>query len=111
MSHDEFKKTVKQWINHKLILARRGACDYTQNPRRDAIFHVKSKFSDFLMFTKTYNVSQLALKMKQNEELLMNILPIPNNPSYDSAKTTIETLLATAHDILKEHNLLNLLNG
>jgi hypothetical protein len=108
MTNEEFKEKAKAWIHHKLILAKNSEW-YAVNPRKDAVFHVGNIFNAFLQFPKNYQVAQLALQIKKHEDLLMVILPIPNNPAYENTVSTLHDLLLKAWQIIEENNLQQLL--
>lgn len=107
MTNQEFKTKARAWINHKLILANNSEW-YRPQARKDAIFHVKNLFSAFLQFPVQYNEAQLALQIKKHEDLLMNVLPVPNNPAYNTAFSTLADLLKKSTEILIQHNLQSL---
>lgn len=109
MTIQEFKDTSRKWINHKLILAEKSRDWYNEPARRAAMFFLKNKFSTFLQFPGSYNAAQLALFIKRHEDILMLALPIPNNPSYDTAFTQLTQLLKKSAEIIKQHDLESIL--
>lgn len=108
MDAEVFKIRAKQWINNKLILANTSTW-YKQAPRKDAILHVKNLFGTFLNFPSNYSIAQLAIQLKRHEDLLLVILPIPHNPSYEKAFNTLSELMAFATEFIDNNNLKHML--
>ncbi len=109
MSNEEFLIKAKNWINHKIILSQKSTW-YNRQPRKDAICHIKNIFSSFLQYPLQYNVSQLAIQVKRHEELLMAVLPIPQNPTYQNAFNGLSQVLLKATEIIQQNNLQSLIN-
>lgn len=109
ISNEQFREKAKNWINHKIILSQKSDWYKVKN-RRDAVFHIKNIFSSFLQFPSKYNLAQLALQLKKHEDILMIALPVPGNPSYETAFNSLTDLLNKANEIINEHNLQSLLN-
>ncbi len=102
MSNDEFRTTFKKWLNHKIILSQSSVF---YKDKLTTVKVLKDNFSSFLTFSANYSVGQLALLIKRNQGLLEFILPIPNNPSYETAKLTLTQILDQANKIITENNL------
>ena len=102
MNAEDFNKTAVRWINHKLILSN---CCLHYNDIKAKVHHVRVKFYEPLHTKGKFSVQRLALLIKRNEQLLEAILPAPGNPSYESAKATLTTLIQEAENIIKHFNL------
>ena len=108
MDQETFKIRAKQWINNKLILANNSQW-YKCTPRKDAVLHVRNIFSTFLNFPSNYSIAQLAIQLKRHEDLLMIIMPIPNNPSYETALKSLSELMLFATEFIEQNNLKHML--
>lgn len=109
MDNSAFLLKAKSWINNKLILSQKSDWYKKDSRRSSAIAHVKEKFATFLLYPTTYSVHQLALLFKRHEDLLMTILPVPNNPGYETAFKALVDLLKFAHDIIEDNDLKHML--
>ena len=101
MTNEDFKMKFKKWLNHKLILSQKSQW-YRQKRLQDAVQHVNNIFGTFLLYPSNYNVFQLAMQVRKHEDLLMVLLPIPNNPTYESAFNTLAELLMHAEELVKQ---------
>jgi Ni,Fe-hydrogenase I large subunit len=99
-----FAEKVKRFLNHKRKLATVSHY-YKASFIAQRIQQLNQVFGDFLAHPKTYPVGQLAIKVKKYEDLLMAVLPVPNNPSYESSLHAAKELITEAHEILKQLNL------
>ncbi len=104
ITNDQFREELKTWINHKVKLSENSDW-YKHNNRKDSIYYLKTKFSSFLNFHKQYNIGQLAIDVKRNQALFENVLPIPNNNSYENSVTAMLLLIEKANDLVKELRL------
>lgn len=102
MSDNEFKTELKKWLNHKFILFEKSP-NYLS--KTIAIKLAKDKFYSFLIYSKNYSIGQLALDVKRNHHLLQDLVPIPNNPSYQNAQVMLHGFLNKAQEILNTYNL------
>jgi hypothetical protein len=104
LKETEFREKAKTFLNHKLILANVSHY-YKCSFKKPQIDRIKLVFSAFLQVPKTYPLGQLALLIKRHEDLIINIIPIPGTPAYESSKNTAEYLIQKSGEIIDRLNL------
>lgn len=109
MDNTTFLTKTKEWINNKIILSNTSQWYKTDAKRRSAIIHIQDKFATFLQFPAKFSVHQLAILLKRHEDLLLTVLPIPNNPSYEQAFNGLVKILKYATDIIEDKDLKHML--
>lgn len=108
VSEEQFRQKAKTWLNHKLILSK--SSQWYKNPRIfSAVEHVRAIFNNFLLSPGKYNVCELAIKIKKHEDILMAVLPMPGNPSYDNAFAALTQLIRYSSELIKQQHLEHLL--
>ena len=105
MSEAQFTITLKNWINHKLILSEKSKAYQEDKKKKNAAINVRIKFTNFLNYPSKYSVGQLAIMIKRHEDLFAAILPIPQNPTFESSLNTLNSLIEQANQIIKHYNL------
>lgn len=109
LNEESFKLKAKAWLNNKFILAEKSQ-SYKVAPRKDAVIHAKNLFADFLRFpAEKYSVAQLAVLLKRHEDLLLSIMPIPQNPSYEKAFNALSEILNYANNLINQKQLNHML--
>lgn len=105
MSEAQFTNTLKNWIYHKLILSEKSKAYQEDQKKRNAAINLRSKFTNFLNYPNKYSVGQLAIMIKRYEGLLEAVLPIPNNPTYETSLVTLQQLIKQAQIFINHYNL------
>lgn len=101
----KFVISCKNWIYHKVILSNVSRAYNDDKAKKHAMLHIQNKFGGFLKFPNNYSTGQIALLIKRHENLLEAILPIPQNPTYESSLAALQLLIKQAETIIKIYNL------
>lgn len=104
MDSETFKANTKKWINHKFMIAHNSTW-YKQARQSAAIANIRERFNAFLLYPTSFSAHNLAVLLKRHEDLLLTILPIPKNPSYEQAFNSLAAILKQANDIIEANNL------
>lgn len=105
MSEAQFANTLKNWIYHKLILAEKSAAYNQDKKKKNAANNLRIHFTNFLNYPNKYSVGQLAIMIKRYEGLLEAVLPIPQNPTYETSLATLHQLIKQAQIFINHYNL------
>jgi len=100
-----FVISCKNWIYHKIVLSAVSKSYQEDKKKKSAIFHIQNKFGGFLKFPNNYSTGQIAILIKRHEDLLQAILPIPQNPTYETSLAALQLLIKQAETIIKIYNL------
>ena len=111
MDNEKFLIRSRQWINNKLILANTSDWYKKDARRSSAIANVKDRFQGFLTYPSNFSINNLAVLLKRHEDLLLTIMPIPNNPSYQTAFNKLSEILKYATDIVTDQNLQHMIQN
>lgn len=97
--------SAKNWIYHKVILSNVSKAYQEDKKKKSAMHHIQNKFGAFLKFPNNYSTGQIAILIKRHEDLLQAILPIPQNPTYESSLAALQLLIKQAETIIKIYGL------
>ena len=97
VTKQKYSAELRTWINHKRVLAR--TCKYyNEHPRVDSM----GKIWDLLVMVKKdcqqFDLKAIFAMVRFHEVNLRNILPVVNNPSYESSVMKLEELLMIAKE-------------
>lgn len=104
MDNEKFIIRTRQWLNHKFQLALHSEW-YKQPRQKAAVANVKDRFSAFLMYPNNFSVHHLAVLIKRHEDLLLTLMPIPKNPSYEQAFNSLAQIMEYANTIINNNQL------
>lgn len=99
MNEQQYRITVKKWINHKLLLANSSHW-YKAPIRAKALQQVRNAFNDFLRNDKLFTAQKIAQRLINNEDILNVLLPIPGNPSYENSARILAEIINYSKTII-----------
>lgn len=103
MTKNDFIKYFRVWLKHKKKLAT--VSKYYQSPlMRARMQKVNEVFGEFIVNSLTFSSGHLAVQIQKHKDLLIQILPHPNNKSYLKSEMLIHKYISESETILKDIN-------